>query len=73
MITRADVAGAGAKEPRVALGAKRVFGGFREREGRGRARRLREALDLASFRAGEPMKPSARRATTGTVIGFLFN
>ena len=30
------------------------FGGFREREGRGRARRLREALDLASFRAGEP-------------------
>ena len=139
------MAGAGAKEPRVALGAKRVFGGFREREGRGRARRLREALDLASFRAGEPtsrqglrvgvgarrggdgeggragtprvdqvfvtfpgrhtdtspavmqdasprewvcmlyavvlkhwfvclvVKPSARRATTGTVIGFLFN
>ena len=33
MITRADVAGAGAKEPRVALGAQRGFGGFREMEG----------------------------------------
>ena len=32
-ITRADVAGAGAKEPRVALGAQRGFGGFREMEG----------------------------------------
>ena len=69
MITRADVAGAGAKEPRVALGAKRVFGGFREREGRGRARRLREALDLASFRAGEPTSRQGLRVEVGARRG----
>ena len=69
MITRADVAGAGAKEPRAALGAKRVFGGFREREGRGRARRLREALDLASFRAGEPTSRQGLRVEVGARRG----
>ena len=61
MITRADVAGAGAKEPRVALGAKRVFGGFREREGRGLPGMLVGQGKLWTLHPSGPGSPRAAR------------
>ena len=55
------MAGAGAKEPRAALGARRGFGGSREREGRGLPGMLVGQGELWTLHPSGPGSPRAAR------------